>query len=282
MPGGRCRVQRHRRDLGMRFTRRRLLELGGGAGRPGADGRRSRPALGAAPAATNVVVIVLDNVRADFTTSSRTAPHAGLDRSPPRACASALSPRGVSDHSGAPLDHDRAAGSTPSAAGGPSAGLPREPGWEAIARSVPVFTDVLGRAGYRTGYVTDNPHILSAPTTAFMRRFDGPVTVKGQVPFRGKPAGAPVSARGPPPRPSLAAQHLRPGADRASTWRPTPAARTRATSSRRGSSSPPRASSSRRRRGATVRAGSRLLRSARALGPAGAVPEITAAAASAA
>ena len=58
-----------------------------------------------------------------------------------------------------------------------------------------MFTDVLGRAGWHTGYVTDNPHILSGAYDGFRARFDQPVTVKGQVPYRGKPPGRPVNRR---------------------------------------------------------------------------------------
>lgn len=61
-------------------------------------------------------------------------------------------------------------------------GLPDVPGWEGIHRGERTFLDVLGRRGYLTGYVTDNPHLLKPAFAHFRRRPDVMREVKGQVP----------------------------------------------------------------------------------------------------
>jgi arylsulfatase A-like enzyme len=62
--------------------------------------------------------------------------------------------------------------------------LPPELGWQGIGPRETLFTDVLKRHGYLTGYVTDNPHILLPPFDAFRRRFDVAGSVRGQLPLR--------------------------------------------------------------------------------------------------
>lgn len=71
----------------------------------------------------------------------------------------------------------------------PVSGLPPEPGWSPIPRSQATWTQLLRRSGYTTGYVTDNPHILARPYDPFRATFDAAGTIKGQVPFRGRPSG---------------------------------------------------------------------------------------------
>ena len=169
-----------------RLTRRRLLELGGGGAGLALLGATPGRTLAAAPAARNVVVIVLDNVRADYVRSRRVRTPV-LDA---LARQSLSFPRFRPEvFPTIPARRSIMTGRRiyPFRGWRPVRGLPGEPGWEAVARGVPLFTDILGRAGYRTGYVTDNPHILSAAYDGFRGRFDRPVIVKGQTPYRGKP-----------------------------------------------------------------------------------------------
>lgn len=64
----------------------------------------------------------------------------------------------------------------------PERGLPAVLGWEGIHRGETTFLDVLGRRGYLTGYVTDNPHVLRPAFARFRGRPDVMTTVKGQIP----------------------------------------------------------------------------------------------------
>ena len=170
------------------ITRRRLLELGGGAAGLALMGADPTAAGRARPAARNVVVIVLDNVRADFVTSKRIRTP-NLDRLASQSLRFSRYRPEVFPTIPARRSIMTGRRIYPFRGWRPVRGLPGEPGWEPIARNVPVFTDILGRAGYRTGYVTDNPHILGPAYDGFMRRFDRAVAVKGQVPLRGKPSG---------------------------------------------------------------------------------------------
>ncbi len=173
------------------LTRRRLLELGGGGAASlallGASGSR---ALAQAPArARNVVVIVLDNVRADHIGAygSRRVKTPSID-------ALAQQSLRFTDYQPEvfptiPARRSIMTGQRvyPFRGWRPTRGLPREPGWQGISRRTPIFTDVLRDAGYRTGYVTDNPHILLPPYDSFRARFDDPVGIAGQVPPRRDP-----------------------------------------------------------------------------------------------
>ncbi len=61
-------------------------------------------------------------------------------------------------------------------------GMVQEPGWEPFARADVSFTTALQRAGYWTGYVTDNPFLGFAPGYERLRRsFDRFVRRGGQV-----------------------------------------------------------------------------------------------------
>ena len=71
----------------------------------------------------------------------------------------------------------------------PVPGLPPQPGWSPIPSSQVTWAQLMRRAGYTTAYITDNPHILAPPYDRFRRTLDYAGTVKGQVPFRGKPPG---------------------------------------------------------------------------------------------
>ena len=175
------------RGGGDRLTRRRLLELGGGAAGAALVGG-PQAALGAEPDARNVVVIVLDNVRADFVRSRRIRTP-NLDR---LAAQSLRFPEfRPESFPTVPARRTIMTGrrNFPFRGWRPVKGLPQEPGWQGIPRGVPVFTDHLRRAGYRTGYVTDNPWILTGPFDSFRARFTHPVVVRGQAPYRGRPPG---------------------------------------------------------------------------------------------
>jgi arylsulfatase A-like enzyme len=175
------------------LTRRRLLELGGGgAASLAVLGAGGPSALAQARAqATNVVVIVLDNVRADHIGAygSRRVKTPSID-------ALARQSLRFTDFQPEvfptiPARRSIMTGQRvyPFRGWRPTRGLPQEPGWQPISRRTPIFTDVLGAAGYRTGYVTDNPHILLPPYDSFRARFDDPVGVAGQVPPRREPRG---------------------------------------------------------------------------------------------
>lgn len=180
------------------LTRRRLLELGGGGAASlaliGATGRYA--AAQAPPAARNVVVIVLDNVRADHVGAygSRRVKTPSIDALARRSLRFTEFRPEVFPTIPARRSIMTGQRVYPFRGWNPTRGLPQEPGWEPIAAGTPTFTDVLRRAGYRTGYVTDNPHILLAPYDSFRARFDDAVGVRGQVPPRSAPS-AKVSER---------------------------------------------------------------------------------------
>lgn len=65
--------------------------------------------------------------------------------------------------------------------------LPPQPGWEPVGSDGEMWTEVLRRNGWTTGYVTDNPHLLLPVHKRFRRRFDRVELVDGQVPVRRRP-----------------------------------------------------------------------------------------------
>jgi arylsulfatase A-like enzyme len=75
----------------------------------------------------------------------------------------------------------------------PEGELPKVPGFEGIHRDEVTFLDVLGKRGYLTGYVTDNPHLQRPAFAAFRKRPDVMKVVKGQIPGWRQRRG-PVSA----------------------------------------------------------------------------------------
>jgi arylsulfatase A-like enzyme len=180
-----------------RLTRRRFLKQGGrgaaGLALLGALGQR-----GAAAAAgrMNVVVIIVDSVRADHVGiyGGHRVKTPNLDRlarqslrftrARPEAFPTVPARRAI-------MSGKRA---FPFRDWHPTPGLPKNPGWENIPKGRPIWTDLLRKAGWRTGYVTDNPWILNVAWDEFRSRFDRPIVVKGQTPYRGTPSGK-VSAR---------------------------------------------------------------------------------------
>jgi len=137
----------------------------------------------------NVVVIVIDNLRADHVGAygSKRVKTPSLDalareslrftRSRPEAFPTVAARRAIlTGRRSFPfrdwkLDPD----------------LPAGPSWSALPRRHPTFLDLLGRAGYATAYVSDNPWILSRPFDRFRRRLDFAEKIPGQVPTRRPP-----------------------------------------------------------------------------------------------
>jgi arylsulfatase A-like enzyme len=71
----------------------------------------------------------------------------------------------------------------------PYDGLPPQPGWEPVGSDGKMWTEVLQDKGWTTGYVTDNPHLLLPVHKHFRARLDRVQLVDGQVPLRRKPTG---------------------------------------------------------------------------------------------
>jgi arylsulfatase A-like enzyme len=69
----------------------------------------------------------------------------------------------------------------------PYRGLPPQPGWEPVGSDGRMFTEYLRRKGWTVGYVTDNPHLLLPVHRRFRQTFDRVELVDGQVPLRRKP-----------------------------------------------------------------------------------------------
>jgi arylsulfatase A-like enzyme len=67
-------------------------------------------------------------------------------------------------------------------------GLSGGPGSQPIKTGEVTFHEVFAQAGYRTAYITDNPHIVSAPYDRFRHSFDYGHGIDGQVPVRNHPA----------------------------------------------------------------------------------------------
>ncbi len=69
--------------------------------------------------------------------------------------------------------------------------LPHQPGWEPVGSDGEMWTATLRKAGWTTGYVTDNPHLLLPVHKRFRAKFDRVGLVEGQVPVRSRPRGLP-------------------------------------------------------------------------------------------
>lgn len=180
-----------------RISRRALLRSAAFAGLATATGSPSDAlaSLGRAAGSTadgpNVVVIMIDSVRPDHTGAY--AGSAARSRTPSIDAFAAQSLRFThARHESYPTVPVRRSMMTgervfPFRGWSPVKGLPPQPGWEGIARRERLFTDLLAARGYRTGYVTDNPHILRGSFDSFRTRFDEMGSVRGQIPFRTRP-----------------------------------------------------------------------------------------------
>ena len=164
----------------MSITRRRFLEAAGAsvvatAAGPGAFAR--------SPDGPNVLVLVVDTLRADHVGAyggrARTPTIDSLARAGIRFThfypeAMATIPARRSIMSGRRVFPFRDWRSWP--------GLGSTPGWAPIDDVDATFTSVLRRAGYWTGYVTDNPFLgFSAPYERFRRSFTDFMRVGGQM-----------------------------------------------------------------------------------------------------
>jgi arylsulfatase A-like enzyme len=173
-----------RGPLAARTTRRRFLSTGasavaaaslgsGCAEEPHRRGRRSdRP---------NVVVIIIDTLRADhvFGGRARTPNIDGLARE--GLAFTRVHPEAMPT---VPARNSILSGRRvfPFEGWHPYRGLPRFPGWAPIDDVGDAFTTVLRRAGYWTGYVTDNPFLgFSRPYERLRRSFDQFVRRGGQI-----------------------------------------------------------------------------------------------------
>jgi arylsulfatase A-like enzyme len=175
------------------LTRRGLIRAGSGAaglallGQAGCDNDdgQAKPAAvvrKAAPAnAMNVVVVVIDSLRTDHVYGRRARTETfdalagdGLrfTRAFPEGMPTIPARRSIMEgHRVFPFRGWRA-----------FKGLPAQPGWEPIGHGRKIWTEFLQEQGWTTGYVTDNPHIVSAAHAKFRGRLDRVDLVYGQVP----------------------------------------------------------------------------------------------------
>ena len=184
------------RDL----TRRDLIRAGG-AGAAGLallgaaacdkdEGKAAetpKPRRAAAPAgAMNVVVVVMDSLRADhiYGSGARTDT---LDKAARESLRFTRAyPEGMPT---IPARRAIMAGRRTFPFRGWHAykGLPPQPGWEPVGSDGEMFTEFLHDRGWTVGYVTDNPHLLLPVHKRFRSKFDRVDLVDGQVPLRRKP-----------------------------------------------------------------------------------------------
>jgi arylsulfatase A-like enzyme len=188
------------------LTRRQALRAGGagaaglallgGAGcdKDAAAGDIHEAKLGLAPAgALNVVVIVMDSLRADhiYGPLAKTPvwdkyarEGVRFTRAFPEAMPTIPARRSVM--SGKRI--------YPYRGWHPYKDLPPQPGWEPVGSDGKMWTEVLQDKGWTTGYVTDNPHILLPVHKNFRKRLDRVELIDGQVPLRRKPTGTVTQA----------------------------------------------------------------------------------------
>jgi arylsulfatase A-like enzyme len=180
------------------LTRRDLIQAGGAAAAGvtllGAGCEKDEPLSGSAgfkrqPAplgAMNVVVVVMDSLRADHVygprartpTMNKVAGEAlRFTRAYPEGMPTIPARRAiVSGRRTFPFRGWR-----------PHKQLPPQPGWEPVGSDGKTWTEVLREQGWTTGYVTDNPHLLLGVHKRFRQTFDRVQLVDGQSPLRFKP-----------------------------------------------------------------------------------------------
>jgi arylsulfatase A-like enzyme len=171
-------------------SRRELLRAGG-AGAAGLALLGARGVGAQAPARMNVVVVVMDSLRADHIYGSRArtaswdkvgrqglrflnAYPEGMPTIPARR-AIMSGKRTFPFRGWRPRWHD----------------LPAQPGWEPVGSDGEMWTATLREAGWTTGYVTDNPHLLLPVHRRFRAKFDRVELVQGQVPVQRRPPHLP-------------------------------------------------------------------------------------------
>jgi arylsulfatase A-like enzyme len=163
-------------------SRRELLRAGGA----GALGYATLGLNGAAaqnPARMNVVVVVMDSLRADhiYGSRARTSAWDRLGRQGVRFLNA--HPEGMPT---IPARRSIMSGRRvyPFRGWHPWPNLPPQPGWEPVGIDGEMWTVALGKAGWTTGYVTDNPHLLEPVHRRFRSKFDRIELIEGQVPGR--------------------------------------------------------------------------------------------------
>jgi arylsulfatase A-like enzyme len=171
-------------------SRRELLRAGG-AGAAGLTLLGARGVGAQTPARMNVVVVVMDSLRADhiYGSHARTASWdkvgrqgvrflnaypEGMPTIPARRAIMA-GKRTFPFRGWRPRWHD----------------LPPQPGWEPVGSDGEMWTATLRKAGWTTGYVTDNPHLLLPVHKRFRAKFDRVDLVEGQVPVQRRPRSLP-------------------------------------------------------------------------------------------
>jgi len=174
-----------------RDVSRRDLLRAGGAGAAGFAllGAEGALAQSPAPAARmNVVVVVMDSLRADHVYGRR-ARTASMDKVARQGLRFLNAyPEGMPT---IPARRAIMAGKRtfPFRGWRPRwDGLPPQPGWEPVGSDGEMWTETLRKAGWTTGYVTDNPHLLRPVHRRFRGTFDRVELVEGQVPLRRKPS----------------------------------------------------------------------------------------------
>jgi len=155
----------------------------GGEEASGSAGFRRRQAP---TGAMNVVVVVMDSLRADhvYGSRARTAAMNKVAREGLRF--TRAYPEGMPT---IPARRAIMAGrrTFPFRGWHPYRDLPPQPGWEPVGSDGKTWTSVLREQGWTTGYVTDNPHLLLGIHKRFRRTFDRVELVDGQSPLRFKP-----------------------------------------------------------------------------------------------
>jgi arylsulfatase A-like enzyme len=166
-------------------SRRDLLRAGG-AGALGYATLGLRGAAAQSPARMNVVVVVMDSLRTDHVYGSR-ARTSAWDRVDSQGVRFLNAhPEGMPT---IPARRSIMSGKRvfPFRGWHPWPGLPPQPGWEPVGIDGEMWTVTLRKAGWTTGYVTDNPHLLLPVHKRFRAKFDRVELVDGQVPWRHRP-----------------------------------------------------------------------------------------------
>ena len=178
-------------------TRRELIRAGGagaaglallgasGCDRDEPSGARAARRAQAPTSATNVIVVVMDSLRADHIYGRR-ARTERMDAFAGEALRFTNAyPEGMPT---IPARRSIMSGrrTYPFRGWHRYKGLPPQPGWEPVGSDGPMFTEFLRRRGWTVGYVTDNPHLLLPVHRRFRASFDRVELVDGQVPLRRK------------------------------------------------------------------------------------------------
>jgi arylsulfatase A-like enzyme len=180
-----------------KLTRRRLIQAGG-AGAAGiallggcddddqASGKATFKRQPAPPGALNVVVVVMDSLRADHVYGPRARTPTMNKVAQEGLRFTRAYPEGMPT---IPARRAIMAGrrTFPFRGWKPHKQLPPQPGWSPVGSDGKTWTEVLREQGWTTGYITDNPHLLLGVHKRFRRTFDRVELVDGQSPLRFKP-----------------------------------------------------------------------------------------------